>query len=117
MTRRVAAVGCLALVLAACGSSTPTTIRAGGDVNGGVIPISQAATYDFTLTGACPSGQRFRLRSDSGATDYLAAGPSSGQLYLSVGNWSGIYVFVGIGNVWTPTSLCPNWHMTLTATG
>jgi hypothetical protein len=47
MTLRVAAVACMAAALAACGSST---ISAGSDINGGTIPISQAATYQFSLT-------------------------------------------------------------------
>jgi hypothetical protein len=116
MTLRVAAVVC-ALALAACGSST--TILAGSDINGGTIPISQAATYHFSLTGSCKfQDAQFRMVSDSGKTDYLVPGPSSGQLYLSDGNWSSAYGFVGVESAWySLAGNCPTWHLTLTATG
>lgn len=68
----------------------------------------------FSLTGSCPYG-RFRMSSDAGTVDFLASGPSSGQIYLAAGNWtSGYGTFNGTTN--SQRLNCP-WRLTLTATG
>lgn len=91
-TLRVALVT-LALAVWACGSSsaTSTVIRGSGTASGGVIVVSQAATYTYTLTGGCPDSTflgaiGFRIVSDSGQVDWLRA---SGTIYLTPGNWTG----------------------------
>ena len=99
---------CLALIAAACGSS-PTVIRGSSDSNGGVVVISEAASYTYSLT-VC-ARNILRLRSDSGQTDDLAA--ATGQLYLTIGNWTGT---AGVlAEAFEPSPGCA-WSVTLTST-
>jgi hypothetical protein len=107
-----------ALLSAACGAATqaPISIHASSATNAGIVLVTQAATYSYTLAATDPScgWQLFRFTSDSGKVDYLA---SSGQIYLTPGNWSsteGVERIMG-----DPTSfealdgVCP-WTLTLT---
>jgi hypothetical protein len=132
MWRFLCLVGLMAI--AACGAQPAATpILGGGMINSGVVPVTQAGAYRYTVT--CPNGvtipccrtdppgpgaYSFRLTSDSGTSDYLNA---SGMLYLTPGNWSGHEVesiFVQPGNLAsTPPgpSLAPvtcAWALTLT---
>ena len=117
-------VGIAAVVLAACGSATPTAVRGSGTTNGGVIVISQAATYTYTLTGGCPDSTSlgaigFRIVSDSGQVDWLRA---SGTIYLTPGNWTGQDGEQTIADPAAnePSTFIPNpcysWVVTLTPT-
>jgi hypothetical protein len=116
----------LALAVPACGSTsaTPTVVRGSGATNGGVIVISQAATYAYTLTGGCPDATSlgaigFRIVSDGGQVDWLRA---SGTIYLTPGNWSGQDGEQTIADpaINLPSTFAPNpcysWVMTLTPT-
>ena len=113
-------IGAVALtaVMAACGSAS--AIDASSSVNNGVIVIAQAATYTYALSGDCindPPGlgnYSFRLKSDSGAVDYLSA---TGSLYLTPGNWTAQDVadyYTGSPQEPTIAPVPCNWKLTLT---
>jgi hypothetical protein len=101
-------------------SATPTVVRGSGTTNNGVIVVSQAGTYAYTLTGGCPDWTSlgaigFRIVSDSGKIDWLSA---SGTIYLTPGNWSGEDGEQTIGSINEPSIFAPNpcysWVVTLT---
>ena len=99
---------CLALTTVGCGSS-PTVIRGSSDSNGGVVVVSESSSYTYSLT-VC-AHNILRLRSDSGQTDDLAA--ATGQLYLSLGNWTGTPGV--LAEAFEPSPGCA-WSVTLTST-
>ncbi|MBV9101624.1 MAG: hypothetical protein JOZ46_03105 [Candidatus Dormibacteraeota bacterium] len=83
-------------------------IRGASDSNGGVIVVSEAATYRYALS-IC-AHNILRLRSDSGQADDLTG--ASGQLYLGLGNWTGT---PGVqAEAFEPTPDC-RWSVTLTS--
>jgi hypothetical protein len=107
-----------AALVAACGSAS--TIDASSSVNNGVIVVAQAATYAYTLSGDCvndPPGlgnDSFRIKSDSGAVDYLSA---TGSLYLTPGNWTAQDVadyYAGTPQEPTIAPIPCTWTLTLT---
>jgi hypothetical protein len=87
--RLVAVLG-LAFAAVACGQQ-PTAIQAGSNINSGVVPISQPATYRYSLTLQAMCGSSFRLAGDSGQVNFLRSDQltNSGQVYLGPGNWAG----------------------------
>jgi hypothetical protein len=89
--RRVALAGLVGL-LAACG---PAPIHGSNSINRGVIPVSQAATYDYalTLTSGDSISDVLWLSNDLGGSEWFTP-PSdgeagSGSVYLGAGNWTG----------------------------
>lgn len=80
---RILGIGVVLAALAACGQMQP--IQAGSAVNGGVVAISQAGTYDYSFGhGSWPW---ILFRSEGGSTDELSG---SGSIYLTPGNWTGV---------------------------
>jgi len=119
MVHRLAAALALAVMSVGCGEAPPVSIQAGNNINGGVIVISQAATYSYVLLSGCVPAYEFRLRSDAGSTHWLpqSTRPSTpsmeeenGQLYLTAGKWQGQWFY--------RPRLAPepcSWAMTLTS--
>jgi hypothetical protein len=107
----LAGVGLLAV---ACGSP----IQASSGQNSGAFPISQAGTYSYTLDpSGCAGSPDFELLSDSGKSDIIniAGTTVSGQLYLSVGNWTGSCGTVLPNGTFSAVPADnPGWSITLT---
>jgi hypothetical protein len=129
-------IASLAVLLAACGQAA--SIQAASNINGGLIAVSQAATYNYSLTWPeCKNPNSpgttstpwfglntYRLVSDTGTTDNIAlpesdgtqpnasTSPVTGQLYLTPGNWSGALLVV-FPNLPVITEPC-GWSLTLT---
>jgi hypothetical protein len=84
------------LALAAC---VQTVALDGRDsINGGVIVVSQSATYDYVLQSGCIGAYQFRLQSDSGSTEWFpladtGGSPQKGNVVLAAGKWQGGWFF------------------------
>jgi hypothetical protein len=110
------------VLLAACAGPAP--IRASSGANGGVIVITQAATFAYSRSSvyscAVASIPNFakvalRLTSDTGRVDYLV--PTTGSIHLTEGNWAGTEVIEGsTGTPPGPDEPCTNqsWSLSLT---
>jgi hypothetical protein len=109
-------------VVAACGGPAP--IHASSGTNGGVIVIAQAGTFGYSRSSASPCAVvsipnfaqvALRLMSDTGRAAYLV--PTSGTIYLTSGNWTGVEVIEGsTGTPSGPDEPCgdQSWSLTLT---
>jgi hypothetical protein len=80
------------LALAACGQTA--ALDGGDSIKGGIIVVSQSATYDYFLQSACIGAYQFRLQNDSGLTEWFpladtGESPQKGSVVLAAGKWQG----------------------------
>lgn len=82
----------IALIAMGCGAAS---VNGSSTTNGGVVPIGQSGTYDYTVAIPPPNPPQrttdcsvvnLVLTDDSGTVESLG---KSGRLYFSAGNWTG----------------------------